>query len=104
MVLIIGGKMASGGFRAGSGRPKGSRDLVARTRSCAKKALAKTATSDAGPQQEQTPLGYMLGVMNDPNAEPTRPRSHGCSGGAVCASSDGRWEARQKGSSHRESA
>lgn len=51
--------MARGGFRAGAGRPKGTTYGQARVETEAAKAA-------------QTPLEYMLSVMNDPKADNSR--------------------------------
>jgi hypothetical protein len=65
--------MASGGYRAGAGRPKGSTKAVKRQKApkaapltveVAEKALETTP--------EGTPLAYMLGVMVDEGADSER--------------------------------
>ena len=60
--------MARGGYRPGGGRPKGSKN---------RKTLDKTAAlppdiKRAARKANQDPLDYMLGVMNDPKADPSR--------------------------------
>jgi len=50
--------MPRGGARAGAGRPVGSR--------------TRTAAEKAAEGMNQTPLGYMLRVMCDPEADPAR--------------------------------
>lgn len=58
--------MASGGFRAGAGRPKGAKAPKAKPISVPKD--VKTAARKSG----MTPLDYMLTVMNDEGAESER--------------------------------
>ena len=56
--------MAKGGYRPGAGRPKGSKALP-------KKALEAEALSHQI-RGYQSPLEYMLTVMNDRRADPVR--------------------------------
>lgn len=52
------------------GRPKGSKDKSKRVTAARKLSLAATIAADAS--QGETPIQYMLRVMNDPNAEKPR--------------------------------
>ena len=61
--------MASGGYRPGSGRPKGIKELRPR-RPKRKKIIGDQRTPDQGPTENLMPLEYMLRVMRDPNADP----------------------------------
>jgi len=60
--------MARGGYRPNAGRPKGStwKSLPPGTRAIEFKAI------EVAKAVNQTPLEYMLAIMNDPNADPTR--------------------------------
>jgi hypothetical protein len=58
--------MASGGFRAGAGRPKGAKSPKAKPIKVAPD--IKKAARESG----MTPLDYMLTVMNDGEAEAER--------------------------------
>src|ERR1700676_211591 len=51
-------KMPRGGYRAGAGRPK--------------KGARSTREAESPPAPSQTPLSYMLAVMNDVTADPVR--------------------------------
>ena len=57
--------MPRGGFRVGAGRPKGSKGKTKKT-ICT--IVQKTEPTTAG-AENQTPLSYMLSVMNDPRAD-----------------------------------
>lgn len=54
--------MPRGGFRVGSGRPKGAKTV--------NRKAARTAPGPATPQQ--TAREYLASVVNDPNADPAR--------------------------------
>ena len=54
--------MASGGYRPGAGRPKGSKTVA--------KVTVLAAKSDRA--RHVSPLDYMLTVMNDATADPVR--------------------------------
>ena len=65
--------MPRGGYRPGAGRPKGSSkvthtDAVARVDVPAQ----LQAVQEASPEDEKTPLEYMLAVINDPTADQNR--------------------------------
>ena len=57
--------MAVGGWRPGSGRPKGSKNKI-------KRAFKEKALDPARQDPGVTPLDYMLAVMRDPTANRNR--------------------------------
>lgn len=64
--------MARGGYRPGAGRPKGSKDKPrAATRAPPRHLVVEVAPASDAPPLD-TPLGFMLAVMNDENADEGR--------------------------------
>ena len=63
--------MPGGGYRPNGGRPKGAKVGV-RRKSCKATVTPLIETLLAGKPDWQTPLDYMLSVMNDPQADETR--------------------------------
>src|SRR5579862_745425 len=59
--------MPRGGYRPGAGRPKGSRSFKAGRQE--EPAPARDLSERSGQPQHQSPLDYMLGVMNDQTAD-----------------------------------
>jgi hypothetical protein len=60
--------MPRGGYRPGAGRPKGVKSKGGERVAAA----PPTARPEQPAREEQTPLQYMLDVMNDPDASPER--------------------------------
>lgn len=60
--------MARGGYRPGAGRPKGSTSKPKAAGSAKPAAKRKTKAAP----DDKAPLDYMLGVMNDPDADDAR--------------------------------
>lgn len=67
--------MAKGGYRAGAGRPKGSKNLpkLNAVPPVANHAVVRAPTrKSASGRTKMTPLDYMVSVMNDEEAMPER--------------------------------
>lgn len=65
--------MARGGYRPGAGRPKGAKSSKAKPKTAPQtKSVPKGKSKKRSQRKDKSPLEYMLRVMNDPAADPSR--------------------------------